>query len=171
VFEWTQERGRWIIPDFGYFDTGYGKEQVWFAGAGAKLIHSRHVDLEQELYLTQEAGRDSENRRSLWIWPVLNMRFPARLSAQVAAYPTLPLDRAQRWGYDVDRAKLERTLSSHWQVGVGYAGGIDETRAWQSKPFLTTTRRTHLGNLEVWIQSIPGGSQAQVRYLLVQGEK
>ena len=85
VFEWTQERGRWIVPDFGYFDTGYGKEQIWFAGAGAKLVHSRHVDWEQELYVSQEAGPDSENKRSLWIWPVVNARFPARFSAQVAA--------------------------------------------------------------------------------------
>ena len=123
VFEWTQERGRWIFPDFGYFDTGYGKEQIWFAGAGAKLVHGRHVDWEQELYISQEVGRDSTNKRSLWIWPVVNMRFPARLSAQVAAYPTLPLNRAERWGYDVDRIKLERKLSSRWSAGVGYAGG------------------------------------------------
>jgi hypothetical protein len=109
VFEWTQERGRWIMPDFGYFDTGYGREQIWFAGAGAKLVRTRHVDWEQELYVSQEAGPDSQNRRALWIWPVVALRFPARLSAQVAAYPTIPLDRTQRWGYDVDRAKLERT--------------------------------------------------------------
>lgn len=170
VFEWTQERGRWIVPDFGYYDTGYGKEQIWFAGAGAKLVHSRQVDWEQELYVSQEAGPDSENKRSLWIWPVVNMRFPARLSTQVAAYPTVPLNRAQRWGYDVDRAKLERTLSSKWSVGVGYAGGICDSRTWQSKPFLTATRRSRLGNFELWLQSIPGGSQAQVRYLLVRGE-
>jgi hypothetical protein len=170
VFEWTQERGRWIVPDFGYFDTGYGREQIWFAGAGAKLVHSRHVDWEQELYISQEAGADSENKRSLWIWPVVDVRFPARFSAQVAAYPTLPLNRAQRWGYDVDRAKLERRLSSRWSFGVGYAGGICDSRTWQSKPFVTTTRRTRRGNFEVWLQSIPGGSQAQVRYLMVRGE-
>ena len=170
VFEWTQERGRWIVPDFGYFDTGYGKEQIWFAGAGAKLVHSRRVDWEQELYVSREAGPESKNRRSLWIWPVVEMRFPARLSAQIATYPTVPLNRAQRWGVDVDRAKLERALGPHWKVGAGYAGGICDTRTWQSKPFLTTTRRTRHGDLEVWLQSIPGGSQAQVRYLLVKGD-
>src|SRR5882672_9356998 len=94
VFEWAQERGRWIVPDFGYFDTGYGKEQIWFAGAGANLVHSRHIDWEQDLYVSQEAGPESKNRRALWIWPVVSMRFPGRLSAQVAAYPTLPLNRA-----------------------------------------------------------------------------
>lgn len=168
MFEWTQERGRWIVPDFGYFDNGYGKEQIWFAGAGAKLVHSRYVDWEQELYVSQEAGSESQNRRSLWIWPVVNIRFPARLSAQAAAYPTLPLNRAQRWGYDVDRIKLERTLSSRWSVGVGYAGGVCDSRKWQSEPFLTATRRTPRGNFEVWLQSTPGGSQVHVRYLLVR---
>ena len=171
VFEWEQEHGRWLVPDVGYFDTGYGKEQIWFAGAGAKLVHSRHIDWEQELFISQEAGPESENKRSLWIWPVINMRFPARLSAQVAAYPTIPLNRAQRWGYDVDRAKLERALSSHWSVGIGYTGGLCESRTWQSKPFVSAARRTRLGNFEVWLQSIPSGSQAQVRYLLVRGEK
>jgi hypothetical protein len=170
IFEWTQERGRWIVPDLGYFDTGYGKEQIWFAGAGAKLVHRRHIDWEQELYVSQEAGPDSKNKRSLWIWPVVDMRFPAQLSAQVAAYPTLPLNRAQRWGFDVDRVKLERTVGSRWSVGVGYAGGVCDSHKWQSEPFLTTTRRTPRGNFEVWLQSTPGGSQVQVRYLLVRGE-
>jgi hypothetical protein len=170
VFEWTQERGRWIVPDFGYFDTGYGKEQIWFTGAGAKLVHKPHIDWEQELYVSQEAGPESKNRRSLWIWPVVSFRFPGRLSAQVAAYPTLPLNRAQRWGYDVDRAKLERALSSRWSVGVGYSGGICDSRTWKSKPFLSAARRSRLGNFEVWLQSIPGGSQAQFRYVLERGE-
>jgi hypothetical protein len=170
VFEWTQERGRWIFPDIGYFDTGYGKEQIWFGGAGANLVHSRHIDWEQDFYLSQEAGPASRNKRAFWIWPVVSMRFPARLSAQIAAYPTLPLNKAQHWGYDIDRAKIERALSPHWSVGVGYSGGICDSRTWQSKPFITATRKSRLGNVEVWLQTIPGGSQAQVRYLLVRGE-
>ncbi|KAA6456460.1 hypothetical protein DYQ86_25335 [Acidobacteria bacterium AB60] len=170
VFEWSEERGKWIFPDFGYFDTGYGREQIWFAGAGAHLLRTPRINWEQDFYVSQEAGPESKNRRAFWIWPVVNVRFPAKLSAQVAAYPTLPLNRAQRWGYDVDRAKLERRLGAHWSAGVGYAGGICETRTWESKPFLTATHRTKLGNFEVWLQKIPGGSQAQVRYVLVRGE-
>src|ERR1700745_3830623 len=84
VFEWSQERGKWIFPDFGYFDTGYGKEQIWFAGGGVNLVHPRRLDWEQALYVSQEAGPESKNRRALWIWPVVNIRFPAGLSAQAA---------------------------------------------------------------------------------------
>ena len=34
-------RGRWIFPDVGYYDTGYGKEHIWFTGAGADIVHSK----------------------------------------------------------------------------------------------------------------------------------
>jgi hypothetical protein len=170
LIEWEQMRGRWIGPDIGYYDTGYGNDQIWFTGAGAALVNRRHFYWEQELYITQEAGPESHNRRSLWIWPVVDLQFRPRLSAQIVAYPTIPLTQTQRWGYDVDRAKLERTLTSHWLAGVGYSGGICSDRTWQSRPFLTATRKTRLGNVEMWLQSIPGGSQAQVRYLLVRKE-
>jgi hypothetical protein len=172
VFEWTQTRGRWIAPDFGYYDTGYGKEQIWFGGIGAEVLSRRHIDWEQEIYVSQEAGPDSQNRRSLWIWPVVDLRLRPRLTSEIAAYPTIPLDKAQRWGTDVDRAKLEWTASSHWTTGLGYSGGICNTRAWQSRPFLTVTRKTQTrGNFEFWLQRIPGGTQVQFRYVLVRGEK
>jgi hypothetical protein len=170
VAEWAQQRGRWILPDIGYYDTGYGKEQIWFTGAGADILHTRHMDWEQELYFSQEAGPQSRNRRSLWVWPVLDFRFRPRLTGQFVAYPTIPLDRAQRWGYDVDRSKIEWHASSHWRYGVGYAGGICTARTWQSDPLLTVTRTTRAGELEVWLQRISGGAQVQMRYYLVHGE-
>ncbi len=68
VVEWEQMRGRWILPDVGYYDTGYGKDQLWFAGGGADVIHSKHVDWAQELYVLQEAGPESRNKRFLWLW-------------------------------------------------------------------------------------------------------
>jgi hypothetical protein len=170
VVEWEQMRGRWIAPDFGYYDTGYGQDQIWFAGGGAALVHARHFYWEQEVYFSQEAGPESHNKRSLWIWPVMNLQFKPRLSAQIAAYPTIPLNHAQRWGYDVDRAKLEWRAASHWSTGVGYSGGICSTRTWQSEPFLSATRKTPVGNFEMWLQRIPGGGQVQMRYLLVKQE-
>jgi hypothetical protein len=171
VAEWMEQRGRWILPDLGYYDTGYGADQMWFVGGGAYVLRRRHIDWYQEAFLTQEAGRLSQNKRSLWFWPVVDVRFPPRLFGEVAAFPTIPLDKAQRWGLDVDRAKLERQLSSKWSAGVGYSGGICTQRSWQSKPFVTVTRKTQVGSFEVWLQSIPGGSQAQVRYTLVRSER
>ncbi len=171
VAEWAQMRGRWILPDVGYYDTGYGKKQIWFTGAGADILHGKHVDWEQELYISQEAGPESQNRRSLWIWPVLDFRFRPRLTGQFVAYPTIPLNHAQRWGYDVDRSKLEWKAGSHWRSGVGYAGGICTSRTWQHDPFLTVTRTTRAGQVEVWLQRISGGAQVQLRYFLASEEK
>ncbi len=170
VAEWAQQRGRWILPDFGYYDTGYGKDQIWFTGAGVDLLHTRHFDWEQELYVSQEAGPESRNRRSLWIWPVLDFRFRPRLTGQLVPYPTIPLNRAQRWGYDIDRSKLEWTFNQHWRGGAGYTGGICSSRTWQNDPFLTVTRTTRVGSVELWAQRISGGAQLQVRYMLVRAE-
>ena len=171
VAEWAQMRGRWIYPDIGYYDTGYGKDQIWFTGAGADLVRSNHVDWEQEIYVSQEAGPESTNKRSLWIWPVIDVRFRPRLTGQFVTYPTIPLDRAQRWGWDVDRAKLEWTASSHWRGGVGYAGGICASRSWQHDPFITVTRSAHIGSVEAWLERIHGGAQVQLRYYLVRDER
>ena len=44
VLEWTELRGRWIFPDVGYFDTGYGKDQIWFVAGGADLLHHRRFN-------------------------------------------------------------------------------------------------------------------------------
>jgi hypothetical protein len=170
VAEWEQMRGRWILPDIGYYDTGYGKDQIWFAGGGADLLHSKHVDWEQEIYALQEAGPESHNKRFLWLWPVLDFRFRPRLTAQVVPYPTLPLNRAQGWGFDVDRAKIEWAATSHWQAGVGYSGGFTPSSSCQHSPFLTVTRATRVGNFEMWLQRISGGAQVQLRYTLVHAE-
>jgi hypothetical protein len=170
VVEWEQMRGRWILPDVGYYDTGYGKDQLWFAGGGADVIHSKHVDWEQELYVLQEAGPESRNKRFLWLWPVLDFRFRPRLTAQFVAYPTIPLNRAQGWSYDVDRSKVEWAATPGWQAGVGYAGGLTASSPCHS-PFLTVTRSTRAGSFEVWLQRTTGGAQVQLRYLLVRKEK
>jgi hypothetical protein len=170
VAEWEQMRGRWIFPDVGYYDSGYGKDQLWFAGAGADLVHSKYVDWEQELYILQEAGPESTNKRFLWPWPVLDFRLRRQLTAQFVAYPTIPLNRAQGWSFDVDRAKIQWAVTTHWQAGVGYAGGLAPASSCQHSPFLTVTRATRTGSFEVWLQRISGGAQLQLRYLLVHQE-
>jgi len=170
VAEWEQMRGRWILPDVGYYDSGYGKDQIWFAGGGADVLHSKHFDWEQELYVLQEAGPESTNKRFMWLWPVLDFRFRPRLTAQVAPYPTLPLNRAQGWSFDIDRAKIEWAATSHWKAGAGYAGGVSPSSACQHRPFLTVTRSTRAGSVEAWLQQYNGGAQVQLRYSLVRGE-
>jgi len=169
VAEWEQMRGRWIPFDVGYYDTGYGQDQMWFAAAGMVPRAGPRFRWEQEVYVLQEAGPQSKNRRTLWIWPVLEFQPLRRVSAQIAAYPTIPLDRAEHKSFDVDRAKLEWSATTHWRWGVGYSGGLCGGNSWRSEPFLTVTRSTRAGSFEFWLQSTPGGGQVQVRYALVRG--
>ncbi len=169
VAEWAQQRGRWILPDFGYYDTGYGKDQLWFTGAGADLTRSKHFDWEQEIYFAQEAGPESTNKRSLWIWPVFDVRFRPRLTGEFVPYPTIPLDRAEKAGFAVDRAKIEYAATYHWKAGLGYAG-CSEAGGWKNSPFLTTSRATRVGKFEFWLERISGGAQVQLRYMLVRSE-
>lgn len=171
VVEWEQMRGRWIPFDVGYYDTGYGQDQMWFAAAGMVPKAGPRFRWEQEFYVLQEAGPQSQNRRAFWIWPVFELQPRRRLSAQIAAYPTIPLDRAQHWSYDIDRAKLEWSVTTHWRAGAGYSGGLCGGTAWRSEPFLTVTRSTRAGSIEFWLQSTPGGGQVQMRYALVRGER
>ena len=174
VAEWMEQRGRWILPDLGYYDTGYGAVQMWFAGGcGVYTLSGSAISIGIRKFSSPKKllGCSSKNKRSLWIWPVVDVRFPPRLFGEVAAFPTIPLNKAQRWGLDIDRAKLERRLTSKWSAGIGYSGGICTARSWQSKPFVTVTRKTPVGSFEVWIQSIPGGSQAQLRYTLVRTQQ
>jgi hypothetical protein len=171
VAEWEQMRRRWIPFDLGYYDTGYGQDQMWFAGAGLVPASGPRFRWEQEFFVLQEAGPQSQNKRTFWVWPIVCLQPRPRLSAQIVAYPTIPLDRAQHASLDIDRAKLEWSTSSHWRAGLGYSGGFCGKPAWQSEPFLTVTRSTRAGSFEFWLQSTPGGGQLQMRYTLVRGEQ
>jgi hypothetical protein len=171
MVEWAQKRGRWIFPDIGYKDTGYARDQLWFVAGGAQVVHKDQFGWTQELYFTQEAGAESHNKRSMWIWPVVDARFPHRLTSQIVPFSTIPLDRAQRWGFDVDRARLEWAASSRWITGAGYSGGICKQRTWQSRPFISLKRRTSMGDVDLWAQRIPDGAQLQVRWMLVRDER
>jgi hypothetical protein len=160
-------RGRWILPDIGYYDSGYGANQLWLAGGGADIVQRKRFLWEQEVYFAQAAGRGAHNERSLLVWQVFEFNFRHGIAVQAVEYPTLPLDRAERWSYDVDRFKLERTMGERWKAGIGYAGGIGADRTWQNMPLGTVTRKTRAGSFEFWLERVPGGSQVQMRYQLV----
>jgi len=170
--EWAQQRGRWILPDIGYYDTGYARDQLWFAGAGAELTHRSNCVWTEEIYLAQAAGPEAHNERSMWLWTVFDVQLHPKLTAQLVSYPTLPLNRSQSWGFDVDRGKLEWAPSAHWRIGPGYsATTLAAGHNWLSKPFLTATRKTRSGDYEFWLQKTATGAQVQFRYMLVRDER
>jgi hypothetical protein len=168
--EWAQVRGPWIIPDIAYRDTNGGKDQLWLAAVGRKMINQPRVRWTQQVYFAQEAGAESHNKRALWIWPVVGVNTPRRLALEAVPYSTIPLNAAQRWAFNIDRAKLER-VGQRWNVGLGYQGGVCGGQDWTSKPFVLLTRKSRAGTLETWWQRIPDGAQVQLRYRLELGRE
>jgi hypothetical protein len=167
LVEYAQMRGRWIYPDVGYYDVGHTDDRQWFIGAGPEVIHREHATWTQELYFSQETGSAAHNQRTLWLWPVLDLRFTPRLTSQTTLIDTVPLNQAARWGFDVDRSKLEYAFRPQLQAGVGYSASICGGGVWQNKPFLTATVNHRAGAWEFWLQRMPGGAQIQLRYMLV----
>lgn len=166
MVEYSQQWGRWIVPDVGYYDTGHANDALWFAGVGAEIYHGERVTWTQEVYAAEEAGSAAHNQHTLWIWPVLDLRFTPRLSSQTVVYPTVPLNKAARWGLDVDRSKVEYAVRPHLRAGVGYGSSKCADQPWENKPFLTATATNRTGAWEFWMQRVTGGAQIQVRYQL-----
>jgi hypothetical protein len=166
--EYEQQRGRWTFPDLGVYGTSQGKDKLVFLGASADFHPGKGALFTQELYFTQDTGPGSHGARSLWVWPVLDLSFTPRLTAEVVAYPTVPLNRAAQAAFNVDRAKLEYALRRNWTAGPGYSSSICEGSAWKNEPFLTTTVSSSAGSFEFWIQRMPGGGQLQLRYKLAR---
>ena len=171
VVEFIQQRGRWIYPDLGYYDTGRFNEQLWLAAGGAEIWHGRHALWTEELYAVQEAGSATQNQRMLMLWTQLDLHLSPRLTGQTIVYPTVPLDRAARWGFDTDRAKLEYKLTRNMKIGPGYSSTDCSGGNWQNRPFLTTTISTGSGSYEFWLERMAGGAQIQLRYQLALTSK
>jgi hypothetical protein len=169
MLEWAQQRGRWIVPDVGYYDEGYGKDQQWFIGGGPEFF-SKHLNYTQEIYIFQEAGPAARNQRGLWLWTVFNLSYGRHFLNETVLYPTLPLNKAQGWAFDLDRSKSEWIIGQHWKVGGG--DSFSCTSRCTNKPFFTITRKTRIGGeYEFWLQKVPAGAQVQLRWLLVRKEQ
>jgi hypothetical protein len=167
LLEYAQQRGRWLVTDFGVYDCGHGNYRELFIGGGPVYYHSKLATLTQEVFFAQDTGAAAHRARYIWIWPVADFQFTPRLTGEVVAVPCIPLNKAARIQYDFDRAKLEYALDRRFTVGAGYSGSKYASDAWLSKPFLTSTVSTRQGSFEFWLQKIPGGGQVQLRYQLI----
>lgn len=164
--EYSLQRGRWILPDFGYYDIGALNDRVLFTGVGAELVHTDHVTWTQVLYAAQESGSAAHHERTVWVWPVVDARLPRHFTFQTALYPTVPLNQAARWGFDIERAKVEHRIRPYLKAGAGYSACVGANTSWTSKPFATATVLSRAGAWEFWLQRVPGGAQVQLRFSL-----
>jgi len=166
--EYSLQHGRWVLPDVGYYDVGELKDRIFFAGGGAEVIHNNRLVWTQILYVAEEAGSAAHHERTFWVWPVLDANLGNHVTAEVALYPTVPLNRAARWSFDVDRAKVEYRVAPHLKVGPGYNACVGADSSWTNKPFATATISNREGDWEFWLQRVPGGAQVQLRFSLTR---
>jgi len=167
LVEIAQQRGKWLVPDFGAIDYGKGNFRELFIGGGPIYHYGKMVTYNQELFFAQDTGPEAHGARYLWPWPVFNFQFTPRLSTEVVAYLCIPLNRAAYMQYDVDRAKLEYAVSRRLIAGGGLSLAKNAGHPWENKSFITTTVSTRHGTFEFWLQKTPGGGQIQMRYQLV----
>jgi len=166
--EYSLQRGRWVLPDLGYYDVGQLNDRIFFAGGGAEVVHTNRLVWTQILYVAEEAGSAAHHERTFWVWPVLDANLPAHFTSEVALYPTVPLNQAAHWSFDIDRAKLERAIRPHLKAGAGYSACVGADSSWTSKPFATATISNRAGAWEFWLQRVPGGAQVQLRFALTR---
>jgi hypothetical protein len=167
LVEIAQQRGKWLVPDFGAIDYGKGNFRELFIGGGPIYHYGKMVTYNQELFFAQDTGSEAHGARYIWPWPVFNFQFTPRLSSEVVAYLCIPLNRAAYMQYDLDRAKLEYAVSRRLIAGGGLSLAKNAGHPWENKSFITTTVSTRHGTFEFWLQKTPGGGQIQMRYQLV----
>jgi len=170
LVELAQQRGKWLVPDFGVIDYGKGNFREFFVGGGPIYHYGKVVTYTQELFFAQDTGQAAHGARYLWPWPVFNFQFTPRLSSEVVAYLCIPVNRAAYMQYDLDRAKLEYAVNRTLTVGGGLSFAKNASEPWQNKHFFTSTLNTRQGAFEFWLQKVPGGGQLQLRYQLVHSE-
>jgi hypothetical protein len=167
-------RDRWIAPDAYYFDAGSGRYREVALGGGAQLLRSKHLTITQEAYIDQALGPDAHHAIYLVPWTYIGYTLTPKVRGETVYFPYFPLNHNGHFEQIVERAKLEYYFP-RLKIGAGYGGIQVGGRDWKQKPFLTTTiRGGNLGDLEFWLQRIPGNHvQAQIRYRLtvMRGKK
>ena len=170
LFEVIQTRGRWVLPDVGYIDFGdSGSYREFWGGGGAVLHSSEHLLLIVEGLVATATGPAADGAVYLQPWVLFGYRITPRLAGETVYFPYIPLNEAGFTQHLIERAKLEYDLGVI-KVGGGYGGFKFDQDQWQHRPFLTTTLKMgRLGNLEFWLQRVPGEGRnlrAQIRYSL-----
>ena len=173
LVEVFQFHGRWIVPDVGYIDFADAKHyREWFVGAGYKLLVTKYVTVAEELYFVQAAGPESESAKYLQLWTGVFYTFTSKFGGETAFFPYIPLNRAGRKQWVLERTKLEYAFIPALKVGAGYGAYQLGDELWQHKPFVTTTLAPvggKFGSLELWYQWLPDGKgQVQIRYEVVR---
>lgn len=165
--EFFQVRNRWIYPDIGYVDFAHSNYREFFVGGGRTLIENKWAAWDLELLYDQATGPAAGSAAYLQPFTILRLFFTPKISGEAEYFAYLPLNDSAKFHNVLERTKIEYAVKKRWKIGAGYAGVNRLGTAWQNKPFITTTISTEAGAFELWLQRIPNGAQAELRYRLV----
>jgi hypothetical protein len=167
--EVIHQRGKAIIADVGYidFDEASAYREFW-VGGGAVAIDTKRFTLAAEGLVDKPFGSAAGSAIYLQPWFLARSRISGRLGAEAVYFPYIPLNDDGRAQHVLERAKLEYDFE-HLKVGGGYGAYKFADHAWHHKPFVSTTvKGGGLGNLEFWLQRLPGNDlTVQIRYAKV----
>jgi len=160
-----QTRGKWILPDVLYVDFGKNNYREVLVGGGRVWYAGKHLGLTHEDYLGQASGSAAGSALYLLPWTKVDYRLSPKISGNTVYFFYAPLNQAGKFHQALERAKLEYSFSKTLKAGAGYGGSKPNGKPWQHKPMLTATFRCgQLGDIEFWLQRIPGNhAQAWLR--------
>ena len=160
--------GRWTFPDVFWFDAGRSSYREIGIGVGAEIFRSKHLQLNQTYSLSLASGSAAHAARFFVPWSLFAITPNPHWRAEIVYFPEIPLNDAARIQHIFEREKVEY-VAKRFKLGAGYGAYKFGERDWQHKPMLTTTLRGgHLGDLEFWLQRLPGNQvQVQARYKVI----
>ena len=160
----AQNRGSWIFPDVLYVDFGKNNYRELMVGGGRVLYHNQHFGITHEGYFVQTSGSASKDARYFLPWTKAHYKLNSKIGGDVVYFFYAPLNQAGKFHQVIERAKLEYDFG-RFKLGGGYAGSGPNGKPWQHKPLATLTLKCGaLGNLEFWLQRLPGNhAQGQMR--------
>lgn len=169
--EVLQTSGRWVPLDVGYIDFGNCRDyREVFAGVGMNVVDTKGSGADGlivcgELCLDRAAGYSAG--RALYLQPFTQTNlWYRRFAFEIVYIPYVPVNTAAVWQHVLERAKLEYSFGKCFSAGGGYAMYHAEGGSWDHKPFVLTVVKTKFGDLENWVQRLPGNKvQVQFRYL------
>jgi len=104
----VQTRGRLVLPDIGYVDFGRSNYRELYGG-GLVVYPGKHFSWIQKCYFVRSLRRVANGASYLQPWTFVAYSIPqTRFLGETLYFTYLPLNRAGRIQYVLDRAKLER---------------------------------------------------------------
>ena len=166
LVEAVHQRGRVIPLDVGYidFDNPALYREMWIGGGGVPFQGAKGFLVAEGLF-ARAFGEHGD--QALYFQPYFMgvYRLASRLPFETSYFAYVPLNQPATGQHLLERAKLEYDFA-RFKVGAGYSAYRFGDEPWRHKPFITGTLKVgSLGNVELWLQRVPGDQFAvQVRY-------